>query len=336
MPKHSLPTKTKWFTPKSKTFLIPLLIFIALIMIPSNHSKIDSNKQNNMDSNEYEYKYRNKLKLDLNIRGQGSLLVNGSKYNQNSSLFFDVGDKVEVEAVPNINWEIYQWLSTPMSITTSDQFISESYFIIQSNSKISASFKPIEKEMIKILQSEINTIGYTIQVDGIIGSETKSTLNKAFPNFEFDLDDGLDYMEYQRIIREIDQKRTDIENRCPLEFVSCKLKTDTVGVPYLYIRVKNISDKTIDAYIIQTYFYDRWGNPCNHYLKHTNVFTGNSNEIIDPNNLSPSNRYWYLHGYESITEIEAEVIKVHFQDGSIWEPHYINNTYYEELGHWKQ
>ncbi|OAA19218.1 DUF5780 domain-containing protein [Kosmotoga sp. DU53] len=110
-------------------------------------------------------------------------------------------------------------------------------------------------------------------------------------------------------------------NMCPIIFVDYKI---TFGPdPYgLYQRLcltfKNISNKTIQAFNVRIYGYDRSGNPVNLSAhSETNYING----IVEPaylSRFSTSTFTWDIYNKE-VAKIEVEVISVLYSDGTLWE-----------------
>lgn len=136
-------------------------------------------------------------------------------------------------------------------------------------------------------------------------------------------------------IKEIELKIADIKRKeeeqirakeearkPPLKLVKTYLRLNSISNPEAYIVVENVSKKTVDAYTVGFYCYDRYDKPVNHYLYNTNRYGGLSQNTIGPSKTFGYNNYWTLHGHENTAKIKAVLENVHMTDGTVWEPEY--------------
>lgn len=134
-------------------------------------------------------------------------------------------------------------------------------------------------------------------------------------------------------ITEIDKKVADIKKaeeekkrayeesiKPPLQLVKTWVGFNSIDNPEAYLVVKNISKKTIDAFNVGVYCFDRYDNPVNHYLYDTNKFGGISQDTIKPGQSHGYNNYWTLFGHENTSKIKVVLEKVHMTDGTEWVP----------------
>ncbi len=116
----------------------------------------------------------------------------------------------------------------------------------------------------------------------------------------------------------------------PIYFISAYVTFNAIENPGAMIAIENISKDTIDAYTVGIYCYNRFGEPVNHYLYHTNRFGGISQETIKPNE-EKFGESWTLFGHENTSKIKVILEKVHFTNGKTWyskkgEPVYIKGV----------
>lgn len=108
----------------------------------------------------------------------------------------------------------------------------------------------------------------------------------------------------------------------PLKLVKTYLRLNSISNPEAYIVVENVSKKTVDAFTVGFYCYDRYDKPVNHYLYSTNRYGGLSQNTIGPGKTFGYNNYWTLHGHENTAKIKAVLESVHMTDGTVWKPEY--------------
>jgi len=106
----------------------------------------------------------------------------------------------------------------------------------------------------------------------------------------------------------------------PLKLLKALVTFNAIDNPEARVIVKNVSKKTVDAYDLGIYCFDRYGDPVNHYLYDTNRFGALSQNTIKPGQSFGSNSYWTLYGHENTAKIKVVLEKVHFTDGTTWIP----------------
>lgn len=119
---------------------------------------------------------------------------------------------------------------------------------------------------------------------------------------------------------EIKRKAYEESIKPPLELVEADVTLNVISHPQVSVIVKNISNKTVDAYTVGIYCYDRFGNEVKHYAYGTNRYGGLCQRTISPGNSTGSNYYWTLHGHENTAKIDVVLEKVHFTDDTSWIP----------------
>jgi len=226
---------------------------------------------------------------------------------------------IEISAKPSQGWKFSHWNIN----TNSNDFSTISpinTIIMNENRKYIAVFVKLKssKEMVEEIQKKLNKLGYNIDVDGSCGPETISTINKVEYSKKYDFKDGIDLEEYKSILLDIKLKEEFYKKNCPLEIKRLKSYIDSVGVFHICIVVKNITLKTVDGYEIKMTFTNRFGEACNYYTSNTNIFIGNSNQVIRPGNLTNGNNYWYIYGYDGITNVRTEITRAHYENGYVW------------------
>ncbi|MBP2651621.1 MAG: hypothetical protein H6Q74_2446 [Firmicutes bacterium] len=106
----------------------------------------------------------------------------------------------------------------------------------------------------------------------------------------------------------------------PLELVEAEVKLNDSGNPEARVVVKNISPKTVDAYMVGIFCYDRFGDKVKPYAQGSNRFSGINQRTVRPGQTFGDDYYWTLRGHENTTKIEVVLEKVHFTDGTMWIP----------------
>ncbi|MFA5954237.1 MAG: hypothetical protein WC817_01725 [Patescibacteria group bacterium] len=102
----------------------------------------------------------------------------------------------------------------------------------------------------------------------------------------------------------------------PLEIVKSSVTKDIIGMPQANVTIKNVSDKTIDAYKLHIRMFNSFGEPAS--FLGDNVFNGLSQgSLIAPSKTGSD--AWSLFGHDTTSKIEVEPYHVHFTDGTTWE-----------------
>ncbi|RKD20959.1 hypothetical protein BEP19_14835 [Ammoniphilus oxalaticus] len=110
-----------------------------------------------------------------------------------------------------------------------------------------------------------------------------------------------------------------LKNKPPLELLKSWVTFNSIGNPEARIRLKNITNKSVDAFDVKILTFDNYNQPVNHYLYKENIFSGVSQDIINPGITTGDNYYWTLHGHDNTTKIKTVLVRVHFTDDSVWE-----------------
>jgi hypothetical protein len=106
----------------------------------------------------------------------------------------------------------------------------------------------------------------------------------------------------------------------PLEFVEAWIQLNIISNPEARVVVRNVSNRTVDAYTLDIYCYDRFDTPVNDILHHSNQYPVIAQKTIGPGGTYGYNSYWTLHSHETTTKIHVVLVKVHFTDGDTWTP----------------
>jgi LysM repeat protein len=107
-------------------------------------------------------------------------------------------------------------------------------------------------------------------------------------------------------------------DRAPLRFVSARVSFNVIGNPEAWLAVRNQSVKTVDAYEVSIYCYNRFSEPVRHYAYGSNRFKGISQGVLMPGEGSED--CWTLYGHENTTSFKAVVDRIHMTDGTVWRP----------------
>lgn len=128
--------------------------------------------------------------------------------------------------------------------------------------------------------------------------------------------------EEARAKAEAEEKRRQHEEaiKPPLQLMYGFVRKNVINNPTAGLVLKNISNKTIDAYTVEIHCYNNYGEPVRHYASGSNVCRGISQESIAPGATYGYNYVWTLHGLENTTKVDIELVKVHCTDGTVWTP----------------
>lgn len=130
--------------------------------------------------------------------------------------------------------------------------------------------------------------------------------------------------------KEEEIKAKEESRKSPLELVDTYLKLNSISNPEVYLVVKYISNKTIDAYDVAFHCYDRYDEPVNHYL-YNNRFEAISQKTIKPGETFGYEYFWTLYGHENTTKVKAVLKRVHMTDDTVWIPEYDQEVSVEEV-----
>lgn len=119
---------------------------------------------------------------------------------------------------------------------------------------------------------------------------------------------------------EKEQKEREEREKPPLKLEKAWITFNSISNPEARVVVKNVSKKTVDAYTLGIYCFDRFGDPVGKYHSQSNRFGGLSQETVKPGQSNGYDGYWTLHGHENTAKIKVVLEKVHFTDGENWEP----------------
>lgn len=133
--------------------------------------------------------------------------------------------------------------------------------------------------------------------------------------------------EYTQKARELIEKYTELKNKPPLKVLKAWVTFNSIGNPEARVRVKNVSDKTIDAYTLAILTFNNFNKPVEHYLDETNVFGAIAQHTIKSGRTIGDNYYWTLFGHDNTTKIKAILKEVHFTDDTTWE----NSKIHDEI-----
>lgn len=106
--------------------------------------------------------------------------------------------------------------------------------------------------------------------------------------------------------------------RCPIGIVGYTMGENSIGVPTVNIRFRNLSYQPITAFKLTFYCYDAFGNPARWTRYHSNSFDGYINNIwFEP--LDQDVWYWTLNLQTSTTYVQnMHITEIVFADGSKW------------------
>jgi len=104
-----------------------------------------------------------------------------------------------------------------------------------------------------------------------------------------------------------------LKNNIPLYLSKVEIISNIIGNPEVTITITNISKNDIDAYDIEIYCYNRYGEPVKKYTSGSNISIGTSQDIIYSG--AESNDTWTLYGQELTTNVKVFLSKVHFANG---------------------
>jgi len=107
----------------------------------------------------------------------------------------------------------------------------------------------------------------------------------------------------------------------PLEIEGIRYDTNSIGIPEIYIRVKNIGGTPIDAFDFAVKCFDNYGDVVKGYGRYDYeicTYQGEDGAIGagEVYSASQNDRYWTMHGYDTATHYEVALVKVHTTDGT--------------------
>lgn len=106
----------------------------------------------------------------------------------------------------------------------------------------------------------------------------------------------------------------------PLEIEGIRYDTNSIGTPEIYIRVKNTGDATIDAFDFAVKCLNNYGETVKGYGREPYsvcTYQGEGGNIGAGEVWSASENdfCWTMYGYDTATNYEVAIIKVHTTDG---------------------
>jgi hypothetical protein len=109
------------------------------------------------------------------------------------------------------------------------------------------------------------------------------------------------------------------ENPAPVKIEDGVIRPNIINESTLALAVRNVSNKTIDAYRVKVECKNNYGDKVSGFGVDED-YHGLSQETITPGNRNERGREWTLHGFENATKFHVSIISVHFSDGSEWQP----------------
>lgn len=107
-------------------------------------------------------------------------------------------------------------------------------------------------------------------------------------------------------------------NYPPLEFLTAEVINDEVA-PILRVEMHNNSTKSVDAFKCIVKCYNRFDEPVKG-LSNSNTGVITNQETIEPGEDGGNLANYNFYFFEGIAKVKVTLIKIHFKDGSIWEP----------------
>jgi len=105
----------------------------------------------------------------------------------------------------------------------------------------------------------------------------------------------------------------------PITFKEAWITKNTINNPEARLTYQNVSAKTIDAVKISIFCFDNFGNPTS--SSGSNEFPALQQDPIKSNSIVDGHKSgWTLYLHENTTKFTAILGKVHFIDGTTWEP----------------
>ncbi|QQS37037.1 MAG: hypothetical protein IPM56_03530 [Ignavibacteriales bacterium] len=193
------------------------------------------------------------------------------------------------------------------------QFVNSQTKSDSLNSKIKSTINEIES-----LENKIDELNQTLKV---LRKEQRNYLNNNDTSLYKNKSSVSSPVseEYEKLsLKTSEEIKKSIDKGIPLYFHKASVTFNSIDNPEAYISLRNISEKTIDAYTLKILCYDRFDNPVKDGLYGDNNFGAISQETISP--LSYNSGKWTLYGHENTAKIKVFIDKVHFTDGTTWRP----------------
>jgi outer membrane murein-binding lipoprotein Lpp len=197
------------------------------------------------------------------------------------------------------------------------------------NAALSTKVQQLEKELAEIKNSPQMRYAKAAELeknnlDAAIGEY--STLINQYPNSEEAKNAKIRVAKLEQIKKD-EQEKAEAKKReyeesikPPLTLIEAQVTLNAIDNPEARVIVQNTSRKTVDAFTVGIYCYDRYGSPVNHYAYKNNRYGGLSQVTISPGQTTGYNYRWTLHGHENTAKIKVVLEKVHMTDDTVWTP----------------
>lgn len=190
----------------------------------------------------------------------------------------------------SFSW-IYTFIDSGISSAYGTGNMETYELIVDSSSTIGREkVIPIIQEAIKMLLPSINQI---LQSNGFSNSYTDFGFSDAFEAL---------VIAYPKIIP------------APIEIQVSKIQYNSIGVTEAHLRFHNTGDTPIVAFGFYVECYDAYGEIVKGYGIY-DVYAGNYDIGLEPNELSSDDLYWVLHGYDNTKNVKVAVSKYLLKDG---------------------
>uniref|UniRef100_UPI0040265016 hypothetical protein n=1 Tax=Megasphaera sp. TaxID=2023260 RepID=UPI0040265016 len=93
---------------------------------------------------------------------------------------------------------------------------------------------------------------------------------------------------------------------------------DAIGQPVALIPLNNESDKTVDGFKVILSAKDNFGNPVKQFGYGDPVMKLMSQRTVGPHEVSTTDHYWHLYGFENGTKFHIKLHEIHYTDGTSW------------------
>lgn len=93
---------------------------------------------------------------------------------------------------------------------------------------------------------------------------------------------------------------------------------DAIGQPVAFIQLKNDSDKTVDGFKVILSAKDNFGTEVKQFGYGDPVMKLMSQRTVGPHEVSTTDHYWHLYGFENGTKFHIKLHEIHYTDGTSW------------------
>lgn len=93
---------------------------------------------------------------------------------------------------------------------------------------------------------------------------------------------------------------------------------DAIGQPVAFIQLKNDSDKTVDGFKVILSAKDNFGAEVKQFGYGDPVMKLMSQRTVGPHEVSTTDHYWHLFGFENGTKFHVKLHEIHYTDGTSW------------------